>query len=184
MTEEKFIHMGTLTRPHGIRGEICVDWYADSPDLLRQTFYLQAGNEAPRQVQGARVRMHRGQPLLTLPHVPDRTAAEGLRGVRVLMDRADLPPPSDDEVYLHDIMGLSVLDDSTGQPIGVLENVEFPAGQDVWVIRTAEGREVLFPAVEEFIVAFDLGAGVVRIAPPPGLLDIYLTATPPTPPQV
>ena len=36
------IHMGTLARPHGIKGEICVDWYADSPSLLDGPFWLQA----------------------------------------------------------------------------------------------------------------------------------------------
>ena len=34
------IHMGTLARPHGIKGEICVDWYADSPSLLDGPFWL------------------------------------------------------------------------------------------------------------------------------------------------
>lgn len=177
---QQFIHMGTLTRPHGIRGEVCVEWYADSPDCLRGSFYLQAGTEPPRLVEDAAVRMHRGQPLLRLPHVPDRTAAEGLRGIRVLVDKVNLLPPDDGEAYLHDIMGLIVVDDGTGQPLGVLEHIHFPAGPsgcsgyDMWVIRAPEGHEILFPAAEVLIVGFDLEAGQVRVSPPPGLLDIYL----------
>ena len=174
-SDTDFIHMGTLGRPHGIKGEICVDWYADSPAPLSATFYLQTGNEPPRRVQGARVRMHQGRPLLLLPQVADRSAAEVLRGVRVLVARDALPPLEEDEAYIHDIIGFSVINDETGQRIGVLETVEFPAGQDVWTIRTQDGREVLFPAVEDFIAAFDMPAREVRILPPPGLLDIYLS---------
>jgi 16S rRNA processing protein RimM len=44
----------------------------------------------------------------------------------------------------------------------------------LWSIRTPDGKEVLFPAVEEFVLDIDLEAGSVRIAPPPGLLDLYL----------
>ncbi len=174
MADTAFIHMGTLTRPHGIKGEICVDWYADSPELLRKPFFLQAGGEPPRPVSSVAVRLHKGQPLVLLEGVRDRTAAEGLRGVRILVRREDLPEPDADEVYLHDILGLDVLEDATGRRLGVLEHVEFPNGQEVWSIRTDDNKEILFPAVEEFIAAFDLENGRIRIAPPPGLLELYL----------
>lgn len=169
--------MGTLTRSHGIKGEICVDWYADSPDLLRGVIFLQAGQETPRKVEGALVRVHQGRPLIRLAHVPDRTAAETMRGVRVLVLRDDLPPLSEDEAYLHDVLGLAVVEHETGQLLGVLEHVEFTAGHDLWSIRSPEGLEILFPAVEEFIVSFDLEAEEVRVSPPPGLLDLYSDPT-------
>ena len=43
--------MGTLARPHGIKGEICIDWYADSPLLLTTPLWIQAGDAAPRPVR-------------------------------------------------------------------------------------------------------------------------------------
>ncbi len=171
---EAHIHMGTLTRPHGIKGEICVDWYADSPELLRGTFYLQAGSEPMQKITDAKVRMHKGRPLLTLPHVQDRNAAETLRGVRILVARKDLPDIDDEEAYLHDIIGLEVLDADTRESIGVLESAEFPSdAQMIWCIKTKDGQEILLPAVEEFIVGFDLEAGIILVSPPPGLIELY-----------
>lgn len=167
------ICMGTLSRPHGIKGEIRVDWHADSPDLLRGVFYLQAGVEAPVRVTGAGVRLHQGRPVLRLPHVPDRSAAESLRGARLLVDRNDLPPPDADEAYLFDIIGFTVVDDATEQAVGVLERVDSSTAQDIWSIRAADGREVLFPAAAELIAAFDEAARAVRVVVPLGLLDIY-----------
>lgn len=58
--------------------------------------------------------------------------------------------------------------------LGRIVSAGAPAGQVLWTISGKNGQEILFPAVEEFIVAIDLEAGTARIAPPPGLLDLYL----------
>jgi len=168
------IHMGTLSRPHGIKGEICADWHAEAPLLLETPLWLQAGQMAPRPVRLLACRQHKGRLLLQLEGVGDRTAAEGLRGQKLLVARTDLPPLGQDEAYVEDLLGCTVtLPD--GRPLGRLAHVEYPAGQEIWSIQTPEGREILFPAQPCFIEAFDLEAGIVRIAPPEGLLDIYLS---------
>ncbi len=180
----KHIHMGTITRPHGIRGELCVDWYADSPRALRAEFFLQAGDEPLRAVEGAKVRMHKGRPLLTLPHVQDRNAAELLRGVRIYIDRDSLPELSDDEAYLHDILGLTIVDSNSNAELGILENVEFPTeSQMLWSIRAATGQEILLPAVEEFIDNFDTDEGIVFVSPPEGLIELYMAESEPKEPK-
>ncbi len=167
--------MGTITRPHGIKGEICVDWYADSPELLRKTFFLQTGDAPMRMVEGAKVRMHKGRPLLTLPGVSDRNAAEALRATQIFVERDALPELDDDEAYLHDILGFEIFNERSGESVGVLEGVQFPSEkQMLWVIRAANGQEILFPAVEEFIISFDAAARSVTIEPPEGLLELYL----------
>ena len=105
----------------------------------------------------------------------DRSAAEQLRGQELLIDASFLPEPEEDEPYLRDLIGLSVrLEDGT--TVGELEDVDFPAGQEMWVIRAPEesgGYEILFPAVPEFVRDIDLSAGTATIAPPEGLLDLY-----------
>ena len=59
------VEIGTLARPHGIRGEIRVNYYADSLELLRgDVVYLQAGNKPPRKMEIDTVRMHQGTPLI------------------------------------------------------------------------------------------------------------------------
>lgn len=170
------LHVGTCTRAHGLTGELCLAWHASSPDVLCGLIYLQSGTGEPIPVTQGQVRIHKGRPLLRLPHINDRTSAEGLRGTRILLPRASLPPLSADEAYVVDILGRRVVDDTTGQYIGELARVSFPAGQQIWHIMTPGGDEVLFPAVSQFIVCVD-NAEQVRIAPPPGLLEIYLGAS-------
>ena len=92
------IHMGTLARPHGIKGEICVDWYADSPSLLDGPFWLQAGDAPPRPARARSWRMHKGRPLLLLEGVTGRNDIEALRGQKILVDRDLLPPVDWDQL--------------------------------------------------------------------------------------
>ena len=157
------VEIGTLARPHGIRGEIRVNYYADSLELLRgDVVYLQAG------------RMHQGTPLIRFVEAPDRTAAEFLRGQTLLIPESALPELDEDEVYLHDMLGLSVVLDATGQKLGVLDHVLFHGEQELWSILTPEGKEILLPAVPEFVADIDLDTEIIRITPPEGLLELYM----------
>ena len=131
------VEIGTLARPHGIRGEIRVNYYADSLELLRgDVVYLQAGNKPPRKMEIDTVRMHQGTPLIRFVEAPDRTAAEFLRGQTLLIPESALPELDEDEVYLHDMLGLSVVLDATGQKLGVLDHVLFHGEQELWSILT------------------------------------------------
>ena len=163
-----FVYLGMLMRAHGLKGEILVE--RDSP-LPSRRVYLQCGAEAPRPVRVTGERIHKGRMSIFLEGVEDRTAAEALRGGRLLFPTAELP---DDGVCLHQLPGLEVVLHESGRSIGVVDRVEFPAGREIWVIRAPDGREALLPAVDDFVEALDLEARRATVKPPPGLLELYL----------
>lgn len=167
------LHLGTLVRPHGIRGEICVDWYADTPLDFSLPLLLQAGDSCPVPVRMTGMRIHQGRPLIQLEGVNDRNAAELLRGYKLLVPRTALPEPEPDECYLADIIGAGVCL-SDGRQVGKLESADLSAGQQIWTIRGLNGREILFPAVPDFVEKVDANKGLIVIRPPDGLLEIYL----------
>ena len=169
-------HMGTLLRPHGIKGEFCIEWYADSPLLLDMPLWLQRPQESsPQPIHLRSVRHHNRRVLITLEGVEDRTAAESLRGSKLLSRRDDLPELADDEVYVQDILGQDVFL-ADGSRLGRLDHLECATGQEIWAIVTNAGQEVLFPAKPEFILRFDKEHSSIYISPPPGLLEIYLAS--------
>lgn len=168
--------LGEVTKPHGIRGEVCVKCHADSPDVflrLRSVLLARPGlpEAAARPARILGLRPHKVGLLFRLAGVEDRNAAEELRGCRILARAADLPRLAEDEVYLHQVAGLAALLPD-GTRLGVVEAADASSGQEIWLIRTDDGREVLLPAA--FVAGLDLEAGTARVAPPPGLLDIYL----------
>lgn len=70
---------------------------------------------------------------------------------------------AEDEFYYHEIVGLDVIDNATGQVLGkVAEIMELPAN-DVWVVR-AKGQDDLFiPYIENVVTEIDLDAGVAKV---------------------
>jgi 16S rRNA processing protein RimM len=135
-----------------------VDVVLDRPGMRRTARILSA---APHT---------RGQLLLALEGIADRTTAEGLVHARVLVAQAALPPLAENEFYYHEIEGFRV-ETSDGQALGdVIET--FPTGaHDVWVVRGA-GREHLIPVIADVVKVIDRAARRIVIEPLPGLLDV------------
>jgi 16S rRNA processing protein RimM len=178
------VAVARVAKAHGIRGELCMDIHADSPLLFASgsTLFLVpaaapgqkgGGTGRPRPYVVHTARDHNGRLILTLEGVSDRNAAEALRGAEVLISEADLPPPDEGEEYLHRLLGSRVFlaDESL---VGVFEAILDTPGQLTWVIQAANGKEILFPAVPEFLLGLDADAKAIHIDPPPGLLELYL----------
>jgi 16S rRNA processing protein RimM len=169
------VPMGGVVKPHGISGELCIKSNADSPSIFGRVpaLFLQKGITPPESYTVRSCREHKGFVLLQLHGVDDRNRAEELRGFTVLVREADLPELDEGENYLYEMMGCRVVLED-GSEIGVLDNFFENAGQDVWSILDEQGREILLPAVPEFVLDVDLDAEVIVVNPPEGLVDIYL----------
>ncbi|WP_432738426.1 ribosome maturation factor RimM [Maridesulfovibrio sp. FT414] len=164
-----------VVKPHGLRGEVCIESHADSPFLFDEVpcLYLAKKGQKPRRFVVRSFRTHKGRVLLTFEGIDGRDQAEILRGMEIMVREADLPQADDDEVYMYELEGMSVeLEDGT--VVGTISNFILAPGQETWVITSTAGKEILFPAVEEFVLSVDLDTEKVVIEPPEGLLDIYL----------
>lgn len=177
--------VGYFTKAHGIRGEISMVLQAESVEILNGLIYVRPRNGgAVKPHTVVRIRRHHGGLLVLLEGVDTRNDAELLRSHTVLVDESKLPALEEDEVYLKDLPGLRVFlaspssqngnEPAAGEALGVIREVSSPAGQELWAIVTGEGKEILFPAVDEFVLSIDLKEGRAIIDPPPGLLELYL----------
>lgn len=185
----ELVFLGSVAKPHSIRGELAVDCLDVDPALLaaRPPLYLKqgAGPHRPVRLVSAREQQGKipGRFLVRLAEVTDRNAAEALRGAELYIPVSQLPALDEDELYLHELEGLAILLPD-GSRLGVLAELLLPTEEtEVWVIATDEGKEVLFPATEQFVTEVDLEAGTATIAPPEGLLELYLSDLPEEPPN-
>jgi len=161
--------VGRIGRAHGIRGEVAIDVRTDEPERRFATSSsLIAGD---RTLTVARTRWHSGRLLAAFAEVPDRTAAELLRGTVL---EADVDPdelPSDEgEFYDRQLIGLSARS-ASGSLLGEVASVVHHDEQDTLVIRSGSGAEILVPFVAEIVPTVDLAGGFVVVADLPGLLD-------------
>jgi 16S rRNA processing protein RimM len=111
----------------------------------------------------------RGQLLLGIEGISDRTAAEGLVRARVLVPAAALPPLAEDEFYYHEIEGFRV-ETVDGRALGEVAETFATGLNDVWVVR-GTGREYLIPVIADVVRVIERDARRILIDPLPGLLD-------------
>jgi 16S rRNA processing protein RimM len=161
--------VGRIGRAHGIRGEVAIDVRTDEPDRrFAPTSTLIAGD---RTLTVSRTRWHSGRLLAAFDEVPDRTAAELLRGTVLEADvDPDELPADEGEFYDRQLIGLSVRSTS-GDVLGEIASVAHHGAQDTLVLRSRSGAEILVPFVTEIVPTVDVVAGFVVVADVPGLLD-------------
>ena len=165
--------VGRILRPHGVRGELVVEITTDDPGerfVAGSVLVTEPATAGPLTIEG--VRPHQGRLLIYFEGVEDREQADGLRGVRLCVDSADVAPPEDPEEY-HDfqLVGLTVLD-TAGEKLGEVLRVEHNPGHETLVVRLADGRSALVPFVNAIVPEVDIAGGRVVLTPPEGLLDL------------
>ncbi len=157
-----------------------VDVRTDEPDLrfaagsvLRAEPPRDAAPTLPATITVAGSRWHGNVLLLRLDQVPDRTAAEAVRGTLLHATLADDVTPEDpDEYYAHQIEGLTAVD-TDGRELGVVTRLFTGAAQDLLTVRTPEGRDALVPFVSALVPEVDLRTGRIVIADRPGLVTPF-----------
>jgi len=165
--------MGQVSGAQGLKGAVKVRADAEAatsdPEVFEAVGQVWIGGRSFEVLQAGR---HKNQVLLWLEGVDTRSRAEELVGRQVLGDRRRFPKLPTGEYYWFQVLGLPVVNEADGALLGRLDHIIWTPGHDVYAVRQGE-REVLLPAVEEVIVEIDLEAGVIKVSPPPGLLETY-----------
>jgi len=170
--------VGRVRRAHGIHGELVIEPLTDAPDAVfaagRRVFAGTAdGNPAPdkRELVVEESRPFKGGGwIVAFVGIADRNEAERWRERYLLAPVAELEPLAEGEVYLHDLPGLRVVLDGSGELVGEVTDVyELPHGVMLDVRR--ENGSVLIPFRPEVVTKVDIGERRLVIAPPDGLLE-------------
>ena len=153
---KEYLDCGQIVNTHGVRGEVRIVPWADSPEFLCQfsTLYIDG---APRRVLSSRV--HKGSVIAKLDGVDTVEEAMLLRDKIVQLRRADARLP-EGTFFLADVVGLDVVDEA-GRALGTLKEVLSPSVQQVYVVEGE--REILIPAVPEFILETNIVGGYIKV---------------------
>lgn len=206
MANDDWLEIGTIVSPQGLRGELRVNPNTDFPERFEepgQRFLQRPGDTQPQSIELLSGRYIPGKALYVvhLAGVEDRDQAEALRGAKLLVPASDRPELGDDEYHVMDLLDLEVINQLTGEAIGVVVNV-IPAGNDLLEVqlhkqpepaptkpeaspptRTSKIRKpkrqkapkpatILIPFVKAIAPVVDLQQGRIEITPPAGLLEV------------
>jgi len=158
--EPRYLAIGRVVRPFGLRGELKVELMTDYPEQLNRLHTVYVGPKAiPRQVEG--VRLHRGAALFKLVGCDDRPDADALRGALVQIDRQEAVPLETDEYYEHQIIDLTVVEQD-GTYLGKITDIIHTGANEVIVVVGPEG-ELLLPFIEPVVLDIDLDADRITV---------------------
>jgi 16S rRNA processing protein RimM len=178
---KRFLETGRVVSTQGLKGEVRVTPWCDSPDFLTQfdRLYLRTAAQGPAPagadtppgaltaVESARV--HKTLALIKFAGVDDIDAAMPLVGAVLYIDRGWVRLPAG-SYFEQDLLGLEVVDAQTGLHYGSVCEVSRTGANDVYHIRSG-GRVTLIPAIRDVVRSIEPENGVMRITPLPGLFD-------------
>jgi 16S rRNA processing protein RimM len=164
--------VGSVARPHGIRGQLIVNVDTDFPEKRFHPgaeLFVMRGQEIERLTMTA-VRFHQGRPIVAFDGIDSVELAQPLAGLELRVPRERLLRLPVGSFYRHDLVGCRV-ETSTGLPVGVVTDVEGTIDVGRLVV-TAGREEILIPLASAICTAIDTERKRVVIEPPDGLLEL------------
>lgn len=162
------IKIGRIVNAVALRGEVKVYNYSGYKERYEELDRIIVEG---KEYEIEKVRYQQQMVILKLAGVNDRNAAEAMKNKDVFITEEDLQELPEDTFYIRDLIGLEVLDAETGAAIGKLKDVLQPSSQDVYVVKRAEGSDVLIPAVSEFVKEVNVEEGFVKVHLIEGMIE-------------
>ena len=156
--QKKFLEAGQIVNTHGIRGEVKIVPWCDTPEFLCDFDVLYLDGK-PVSVESARA--HKGNVIVKLAGISDVNAAMCLKNKVVSIDRSNVELP-EGRHFIADLIGLEVRDADSGAVLGVLDDVLTLPANEVYMVK-GQGKEYMIPAVEEFLAETNIEGGYVRV---------------------
>ena len=162
-----FLPAGEIVGTHGIRGEWRVKPLCDSPEQLAH-FTRLYWDEAGEHSLKITARAHGNLTLIKAAGIDAPDTAAAYRGKILYARRADfkLEPG---RYFVADMLGMTVLDEDTGEAYGEIKQVFATGANDVYALARPDGKEVLIPAIDSVVIRREMEKGELFIRPMKGL---------------
>ena len=162
--EPLFLAVGFLRRPHGVEGELLMDVVTEHPERLGKNKQVYVGDDhQPFRIENLRETDQAA--LITFAGIANPEQAAFLRNKPVYALVDALPELPEGTYYHTQLIGLAVVDDK-GQSLGILNEILETGANDVYVVVSPDGAEILLPAIEDVILGVDLEKREMRVNPP------------------
>lgn len=165
---KEFLEGGKIVGTHGVRGEMRVECWCDTPQVLSsfKTLYFDNGKEAIK----VKSRVHKNMVLMKMQGVDTIEQADLYRGKIVYIKRSDMKLEKGVN-FVQDIIGLEVVDGNTGEVYGTVTDVFKTGSNDVYEMKDNCGKAFYIPVIDEVVDNIDVENSVVKITPMKGLFS-------------
>ncbi|ROR29400.1 16S rRNA processing protein RimM [Mobilisporobacter senegalensis] len=168
---DNLIRVGVITSTHGIRGEVKVFPTTDDVNQFKKlkNIILDTGKEQINlEIEG--VKYFKQIVILKFKGIDNINDIEKYKGKDLLITRENAVKLKKGEYFIFDLIGCNVITDE-GQELGELIEVLQTGANDVYVVKTKDGKEILLPYIKECILNVDIEQKQIQAHIMPGLLD-------------
>lgn len=165
--KKEYLEAGKIVTTHGIRGEVKIMPYTDSPELLCEFDRLFIGKDKS-ELYIERSRVAKNMVIAKIEGIDTVEAAEKYRNKVLFMHRDDLEL-DEDTYFIQDLIDMEVKDVDSGFVYGKITDVLQNGANDVYVIKG--DREYLVPAIPDVVISTDIDSNIMQIRPLDGLFD-------------
>ncbi|WP_258802473.1 ribosome maturation factor RimM [Pseudarthrobacter sp. NS4] len=165
------LQVARIGKPHGIRGEVTVQVLTDAPEdrfVPGTEFVVEPAAAGPLTVSSAR--WNKDILLLGFEEIETRNEAETLRGVKLFIETEELDEDDDEGWYEHELVGLEAR--VGGTVVGKVTALTTMPVQDLLMVTTPDGEEILVPFVEQIVPEVNVEQGYILLTPPDGLFEL------------
>ena len=174
---EQFLRIGVITRSHGVHGEVKVFPTTDSPERFEEVsrVYIRSPRgDIEAEVEG--VKYFNNLAIVKFSCFSNPEEIQGYAGADVMISRADAQPLEEGEYYIGDLIGCRVVADEDsescpGTELGILKDVLQTGANDVYVVKTRSGGEILLPVIPRCIKNVDIVNNIITVNVMKGLID-------------
>lgn len=162
--EPVFVVVGKLRRAHGLKGEMLMEVTTDFPERLRPKGTVYVGEQhEPLEIET--IRWQDRAILIAFVGFNDCDIVARLRNQYVYRKVSELTRLPEGEYYYHELIDLRVVDEQ-GQELGILNEILETGANDVYVVKGADGKEILLPVVNDVVLNIDLEKREIQVRPP------------------
>lgn len=167
--KKQFLDSGKIVGTHGIKGEVRIDPWCDSPEFLCAFKKLWLDENGTELIE-VKSRPHKNIALAKIKGVDTIEAAEKYRGKVVYINRDDINL-AEGVHFVQDLIGLEVKDADNGRVYGKISDVLRTGANDVYEIKDADGKTYLAPVIDDVVKEINVNDGYVLIVPMKGIFD-------------
>ncbi len=169
---EDMLRIGVVTTTHGIRGEVKVFPTTDDPKRFKkcdEVILVTREGNLTLHVEG--VKFFKNIVIVKFKEFNNINEVEGFRKCDLMVTRENAIPLEEGEYFLCDVIGAKVIREEDDSTIGEIKQVIETGANYVFAIETPEGKEVLFPVIDECIKSVDVEEKLVVAHVMKGLMD-------------
>lgn len=174
---EQYLRIGVLTRAHGVHGEAKVyptTDYAERFEEVDEVIIKTLREDIKAKIESVKYFKNMAIVKFSCFNAPEEISK--VAGSDILISRDQAQPLEEGEYYIADLIGCRVVADEAsdslaGRELGTVKDVLQTGANDVYVVETAGGNEILFPVIADCIKNVDIENSIITVNVMKGLLD-------------